>query len=223
MADWNYRHKALTLNELIDELDDPDNIPLPPSGISINIFPHNDEIVTDKILGKKIMCVVLRYTNILLDIAGKVVPFHLFFDNYFTSLALVNELTIKATGTIRYNRTGNRPLMSSKELKNKDRGYIDYRCSREDNLILCKWNDNNIVGVASNVCTMYPVRNVQCFSRKEKKIDVNQPNLVKIYNDNMGGVDRAGQNMSPYRISIRGKKWYFPLIAHCLEVAIQNA
>ncbi|KAF2884084.1 hypothetical protein ILUMI_22090 [Ignelater luminosus] len=141
--------------------------------------------------------VVLRYTNILLDIAGKVVPFYLFFGNYFTSLALINELTIKgikATGTIRNNRTGNCPLISSKDLKKKDRGYFDYRCSRED---------NNIV-------------------KEEKKIGVNQPNHVRIYND-MGGVDRADQNMSLYRISIKAKEWYFPLIAHCLDMVYEWA
>lgn len=39
----------------------------------------------------------------------------------------------------------------------------------------------------------------------------------------MGGVDRADQNISLYRVNIRGKKWYFPLIAHGLDMAIQNA
>ncbi|KAF2879405.1 hypothetical protein ILUMI_26765 [Ignelater luminosus] len=40
-------HKELTLNELMDDLEDPDNFPLPPSGISINIFPPKGKIVTD--------------------------------------------------------------------------------------------------------------------------------------------------------------------------------
>lgn len=39
----------------------------------------------------------------------------------------------------------------------------------------------------------------------------------------MGGVDRSDQNISLYRISIRGKKWYFPLIAHCIDMSVQNA
>ncbi|XP_046688572.1 piggyBac transposable element-derived protein 3-like [Homalodisca vitripennis] len=39
----------------------------------------------------------------------------------------------------------------------------------------------------------------------------------------MGGIDRADQNISLYRVSIRGKKWYFPLIAHLLDVSVQNA
>ncbi|KAJ4442616.1 hypothetical protein ANN_04205 [Periplaneta americana] len=39
----------------------------------------------------------------------------------------------------------------------------------------------------------------------------------------MGGTDRGDQNMSLYRTSIRGKKWYFPIIAHLIDVAEQNA
>jgi hypothetical protein len=39
----------------------------------------------------------------------------------------------------------------------------------------------------------------------------------------MGVVDKADQNISLYRVSIRGKKWYFPLISHCIDMAEQNA
>ena len=39
----------------------------------------------------------------------------------------------------------------------------------------------------------------------------------------MGGVDRPDENISLYRVSIRGKKWYFPLISHCLDMAEHNA
>ncbi|KAJ4437680.1 hypothetical protein ANN_17825 [Periplaneta americana] len=39
----------------------------------------------------------------------------------------------------------------------------------------------------------------------------------------MGGIDRGDQNVSLYRTSIRGKKWYFPIIAHLIDVAEQNA
>ena len=39
----------------------------------------------------------------------------------------------------------------------------------------------------------------------------------------MDGIDRTDQNVSLYRTSIRGKKWYFPLIAYLLYVAEQNA
>lgn len=52
---------------------------------------------------------------------------------------------------------------------------------------------------------------------------IQQPGLIKEYNINMGGVDRSDQNISLYRTSIRGKKWYFPLFAHSLAMAVTNA
>ncbi|KAJ4437718.1 hypothetical protein ANN_17863 [Periplaneta americana] len=54
-------------------------------------------------------------------------------------------------------------------------------------------------------------------------IAVPQPRLSESYNNHMGGIDRGDQNVSLYRTSIRGKKWYFPIIAHLLDVAEQNA
>ena len=50
---FSYKHEALTLNQLMDELEDRDRIPLSPSGISINIFPPEDEILTDEDSGKE--------------------------------------------------------------------------------------------------------------------------------------------------------------------------
>lgn len=39
----------------------------------------------------------------------------------------------------------------------------------------------------------------------------------------MGGVDRSDQNISLYRVALRGKKWYFSLISHCIDMAVHNA
>ena len=47
------------------------------------------------------------------------------------------------------------------------------------------------------------------YSQKlKKKIQVQQPNMIKVYNNFMGGVQRADENIDKYRASIRGKKWY---------------
>lgn len=61
--------------------------------------------------------------------------------------------------------------------------------------------------MASNVNSVFPTIQVKRFSQKEKKyVMITQPYLIKKYNENMGGVDRADQNISLYRVSIRGKK-----------------
>ena len=47
--------------------------------------------------------------------------------------------------------------------------------------------------------------------------------MIKVYNEHMGGVDRMDQNISKYRIAIRGKKWYACIVTYCIDVAINNA
>lgn len=39
----------------------------------------------------------------------------------------------------------------------------------------------------------------------------------------MGGVDLMDNNISNYRIKIRGKKWYFPIWLWMLDVCVTNA
>lgn len=168
--------------------------------------------------------VVLNYADILQKMPYG--PFHLYFDNYFTSLSLMKELIlrkIKATGTIREHRIPQCPLTSSKILKKKKRGTTEYTLA-DNEVLICKWNDNSVVTVASNSQKVLPLNKVKRFSQAEKKyVYIDQPRLIQAYNENMGGVDRADQNISQYRTSIRGKKWYFPLFIHCVEMAIQNS
>jgi len=54
-------------------------------------------------------------------------------------------------------------------------------------------------------------------------VSIDQPYVITMYNANMGGVDRMDQNVSTYRISIRSKKWWWPLFAYLLDVAMQNS
>lgn len=154
-------------------------------------------------------------------------PFHLFCDNFFTSLPLLRELTarnLKCTGTIRENRVPGCPLKNSKLFKKDQRGVFEYSLVEDENIIVCKWNDNNVVTIASNATSPLPTLQVKRYSQKEKKsILIPQPFMIKKYNENMGGVDRADQNISLYRIGIRSKKWYFSLFSHCLDMAEHNA
>lgn len=132
---------------------------------------------------------------------------------------------VKGTGTIRENRLSkNCPIVSSNEMKKQPRGNFDYASTVDNEIIVCKWHDNSIVNIASNYAMVFPTIQVKRFSKKDKKVIlIPQPHIIKMYNENMGGVDRADQNISLYRSSIRGKKWYFPLFSHFVDMAIQNS
>lgn len=151
--------------------------------------------------------VILNYAKVLRTIG--VYPFHLHFDNFFTSIDLLAELgrqEFMATGTIRENRLGDCPLKKKAELKRENRGSMSMATDPNRNLVVCKWNDNNIVIIGSNAVPVNPICNVSRYSQKlKKRVLIPQPSNIRSYNQNMGGVDRSDQNISLYRISIRGK------------------
>lgn len=100
----------------------------------------------------------------------------------------------------------------------------DYRIDTTSNVILVKWKDNRVVSLLSNAVGVSPLSKARRYSFDQKThIEIPQPAVVSSYNKNMGGVDRADQNISCYRISIRGKKWYFPLITWMIDASLCNA
>lgn len=128
--------------------------------------------------------VVLQYAEVLHK-RWPNICIHLFFDNFFTSLPLMEELSDKgfqATGTVRENRLPGNPLVDSAILKKRQRGEYDYAKIQEKNIIAVKWHDNNIVCVSSNCAGIAPVHRVKRYSQKEKKIiQVKYKNKINIF------------------------------------------
>ncbi|XP_054724350.1 piggyBac transposable element-derived protein 3-like [Uloborus diversus] len=151
--------------------------------------------------------------------------YDLYFDNLFTSPALIDKLTEKrmgATGTVRKNRIENCPLEEIKSFKKRKRGSYDFRNAK--NLSLVRWNDNSVVTLASNQYGVTPIVQAKRWSNAERKfIEIDQPFVVSQYNKFMGGTDRMDQNIAQYRCSIRSKKWWWPLFLFGLEAPVQNA
>jgi len=91
-------------------------------------------------------------------------------------------------------------------------------------IFICCWRDNSIVCLASNIIGTDPISVANRWSTSEKKrLRISQPNIVSVYNKNMGGVDRMDQNISQYRIGIRGKKWFSSIVLYIIDIAVQNA
>ncbi|CAK1593770.1 unnamed protein product [Parnassius mnemosyne] len=96
--------------------------------------------------------------------------------------------------------------------------------THDNTFIIAKWHDNNIFSIASNAVGINPKQSAKRFSQSEKRnIVIEEPHMVSIYNKYMGGVDRSDENISHYRIGIRGKKWYMPLLTHMIDLAEHNA
>lgn len=163
----------------------------------------------------------------LIDSLPEGPKYKLFFDNFFTSLRLLDHLTdhsFGATGTLRANRTDKCPLITPAAMKKKDRGHIDHRYDPTGKVIVIRWHDNSPVTIASNVYGVHPVDKAKRWSSADKKeILVTQPAAIKQYNICMGGTDRMDQNIGSYRTSIRSKKWWWPLFIYMIDVSLQNA
>jgi len=149
----------------------------------------------------------------------------LFFDNWFTSLSLLDELkkrNIGGTGTIRADRCQNAPLPSKKDLEKRGRGSSSYACDGSNMIV--RWCDNAVVSVATNCVLNEDVTAVPRWSRKDrKKIDVPMPKVIHQYNQSMGGVDLFDQFVSNYRIRIRSKKWWWPFFSWSVDACVVNS
>ena len=114
-------------------------------------YPYRMKIYTGKEANGQATPLGTRVVTGMIDAVREhltVSQHHVFFDNFFTSHSLLSLLAkdgVKATGTIRENRTGgaNKDLKSSKDMKKLDRGTYDYRC--DGTVFVCKWNDNHCV------------------------------------------------------------------------------
>lgn len=160
----------------------------------------------------------------------KDLPYHLFFDNLFTTLPLLHELQNRGydgTGTLRANRLDKScPLKSQSSIDKSGRGCFHSVTGVMDDtqVNVTRWKDNAVVTAASTLLRENPVGEVRRWSKADKKhIQVKIPHVINIYNQHMGGTDRMDQNINAYRIAIRGKKWWWPLFTWLVDVSVQNA
>ena len=78
--------------------------------------------------------------------------------------------------------------------------------------------------MASNFVGVGNVDTVKRWDKKNKKYtDVARPEVIKLYNHSMGGVDLLDQMISIYRIYIRSKKWTLRMIFHAVDFTAVNS
>ena len=150
----------------------------------------------------------------------------LLFDNFFTSYNLLVDLAaknFKVIGTVRENRTlgASNKMKSLKEMKKSDRGTLYFRS--DDVVYFCKWNANSIVNIGSNFLSHLPIETVKRRVKREPDVRITHPQLIKQYNNGMGGVDVVDRILGFYRPVICGKKWYWPLIINAISVSVVAA
>ncbi|CAI9733933.1 Hypothetical predicted protein [Octopus vulgaris] len=185
-----------------------------PDGFLVKFYPYTGagNKIAGKILGSSVtekLC--LKCVSIGL---------YVHMDNYFTSLPSNNDLF--CVGTIRNDRTEKVPLQDISKAA---------RCTccavedKENGITLLRWHDKNQVNLVTNLKDEKIFDIGRCGRGKKSernRVSVPRPNIVKLYNKQMGGVDLFDKLRGHYRIRIRSRKWYWPLFRFGLNESIVN-
>lgn len=163
----------------------------------------------------------------MLKITGKIVwdliyplldkGYHLYSDNFYTSIPLYKCLFARSTvacGTIRRNQ---RDLPKSFIGQSVRKG--DSRAVCHENLLLIKYKDKREVHVLSSIhpdrSNPVPVHGATGQTTK--------PVAILDYNKHMGGVDMSDQVLQPYHALRKSRAWYKKLVLHLTQIASYNA
>ena len=162
-------------------------------------------------------------TKVVLDLAkplfGK--GYHLYFDNFFSSVDLANILLTHKTGMIattranrkKYPKQLHKTVLARGESKHHNVGDVD----------CFVWQDKKQVHFINTISQPQRITMVRRKNKDGSTVDISCPESVHLYNQYMGGVDNADAKRKVYSCSRRAKKWWLRLLYFGLDVAPVNA
>ncbi|KAE9521871.1 hypothetical protein AGLY_017753 [Aphis glycines] len=119
--------------------------------------------------------------------------------------------------TVRRNRLKNVMLPDDSLLMKQPTAHCISKVLDTD-IVAVIWKDTKIVSLLSTFTAIDPVVKVSRFDRKQKKrIEVDCPNIIQVYNRHMGGIDLLDGLLGRHKIKMRSRKWYmsFPPFIGC--------
>lgn len=150
-------------------------------------------------------------------------PYHLFADNFYSSIPLALKLLDKKiyfTGTIRENRKYIPKVLKDFQLDNKgDCAWI----SSEKGLVLIKFLDTKVVYLISTAHTGCPKSTVPRKDKNGVMVDRVIPTIVADYNQSMGSVDQHNQYTVYYTYGRRCTKWWQSVFFYMVSAIVSNA
>ena len=109
-------------------------------------------------------------------------------------------------------------------MKKDSRGSYDGTVEKSSMIRVVRWLDNMAVQSASNFAYIEPLHKCKRYSKKERKdLEILQPNIVKLYNSSMGGVDLFDMLQNLYLLYHKSKKWYMRMFFLILGTSVINA
>ena len=132
-------------------------------------------------------------------------------------------MSILSTTTLCSNRVANCPLMSDKDLKATGCNSFDYCINLNSLLRVIKWYDNKGVILGFSFSKVKASSTKRWNSKKKDHCNVVYPDMVKEYNENMGGMDLNDMLVSLYSLDIQTRKrWCLNIITHLFNICNVN-
>ncbi|XP_022174122.1 piggyBac transposable element-derived protein 3-like [Myzus persicae] len=170
-----------------------------PWGVKIFVLASENGMIYDFILYQG-SSTELSQHNLNLFGLGASVVLHLVHTLY--------NLGIYAAGTVRPNRFAKPPLLLDKQMAKLGRGAT----------FEIRSDVKNLFSIGLEQLIQY-----KDMIKKKEYITVERPEIVKLYNSSMGGVDKSDQLISFYRTFIKSKKWTLRLITHAFDLVASNS
>ena len=155
--------------------------------------------------------------------------YHLFVDNFYTSLTLFKALFnqgILATGTIMETRRDFLASLKNSKgwAKGKERGTM--RWERVSPCLALQWVDNKVVSLLTTIdnANDYGQVNRKCKTAGvwATKV-VSQPKAIANYNKYMNAVDRSDQILATNNVNRKCMRWWKTLFFHLIDIAVVNS
>lgn len=149
--------------------------------------------------------------------------YHVYMDNLFCCADLLvhlKKLGLKATGTLRKNRTPEKVNFD----KNAPRGTYEFKYDAKSGTNFMTMKDSKEVSILSTAAGVTPLTPMKRYSKDEKsKVDIQFPYAFSAYNRFMGGVDVHDQHCCKLLPALRSKKWTWVIFMRLIQAAITNS
>ena len=146
---------------------------------------------------------------------------HLYMDNYYMSVDLLEELALRSTfacGTVRKDRKNNPMACTKPKFKKGQKWQCVWR-RNESGVLAIKWFDKRPVYLLSMIHDAVEI----ALKKDYRGLEIVKPKAIVDYTNLMLGVDLSDQMLTYYNFSRRSTKWWRKLFIHLLNMVFTNS
>jgi hypothetical protein len=143
--------------------------------------------------------------------------YYVYFDNFYTSLKLLQDLALHKTfacGTIRVDRGDFPEQYKYAKLEKGDSKFI-----KNDDILAVHWKDKRDVFAMSSMHG----NGTELVERRGENNNITKPSMILEYDKYMNRVDKCDQYLTYYSLRRKARKWWKKVFFRLCELCIINA